>query len=101
MLPILSKVESFYSQTRNPGPNSVFDKKVLCAVVHAGKIIVGCQYGLLVFWDLPAVMRQDKKVLSMKHSQLVVYEHSAAVSNIYVDNKELITDDYDGVIILR
>ena len=37
----------------------------------------------------------------MKHSQLVVYEHSAAISNIHVDNNELITDDYDGVIILR
>ena len=75
--------------------------QVLCAVVHAGKIIVGCQYGLLVFWDLATVMRQDRAVLSMKHSQLVVYEHSAAVSNIHVDNNELITDDYDGVIILR
>ena len=75
--------------------------QVLCAVVQAGKIIVGCQYGLLVFWDLPSLMRQDRKVLSMKHSQLVVYEHSAAVSNIHVDDNELITDDYDGVIILR
>ena len=70
-------------------------------MVHAGKIIVGCQYGLLVFWDLSSLMRQDRKVLSIRHSQLVVYEHSAAVSNIHIDDNELITDDYDGVIILR
>ena len=30
-----------------------------------------------------------------------LYEHSAAVSNIYVDSQELITDDYDGIVILR
>ena len=62
---------------------------------------MGCQYGLLVVWDLPSVVRTERRVLSMKHSQLVVYEHSAAISNIHVDNNELITDDYDGVIILR
>ena len=37
----------------------------------------------------------------MKGSSMVVYEHSAAVSNIHIDNMELITDDYDGVVILR
>ena len=37
----------------------------------------------------------------MKQSSMVVYEHSAAISNIHIDNTELITDDYDGVIILR
>ena len=37
----------------------------------------------------------------MNHSQLVVYEHSAAISNIHVDSQELITDDYDGIVILR
>ena len=37
----------------------------------------------------------------MKYSSIVVYEHSAAISNIHADNTELITDDYDGVIILR
>jgi hypothetical protein len=34
-------------------------------------------------------------------SEVSVYEHSSAISNIYVDNEELITDDYDGVVILR
>ena len=30
--------------------------QVLCATIHEGKIIVGCQYGLLVFWDLVQVV---------------------------------------------
>ena len=28
-------------------------------------------------------------------------EHSAAISNVFVDGDELITDDYDGVVIAR
>ena len=28
---------------------------MLCATIHEGKIIVGCQYGLLVFWDIVQV----------------------------------------------
>ena len=43
----------------------------------------------------------DKKVVSMSGSEVSVYEHSAAISNIYVDTEELITDDYDGIVILR
>ena len=43
----------------------------------------------------------DKKVVSMSGSEVSVYEHSAAISNIYVDTEELITDDYDGLVILR
>jgi len=77
------------------------ESKVLCATVHEGKIIVGCQYGLLVFWDLSTIMTVKKKVVGMNHSHMVVYEHSAAISNIHVDSQELITDDYDGVVILR
>ena len=41
------------------------------------------------------------QIVTMKQSSMVVYEHSAAISNIHIDNTELITDDYDGVIILR
>lgn len=33
--------------------------------------------------------------------QLRVYEHSAAISSLHIDTQELITCDYDGVIILR
>ena len=43
----------------------------------------------------------DKKVVSMSGSEVSVYEHSAAISNIYVDTEELITDDYDGIVIFR
>jgi len=37
----------------------------------------------------------------MREREASVYEHSAAISNIYVDTEELITDDYDGIVILR
>ena len=37
----------------------------------------------------------------MSGSEVSVYEHSAAISNIYVDTEELITDDYDGIVIFR
>ena len=37
----------------------------------------------------------------MHHASMVLYEHSAAISNIHVDATELITDDYDGIVILR
>ena len=55
----------------------------------------------MVFWDLSTIMAVQKKVVGMNHSHMVVYEHSAAISNIHVDSQELITDDYDGVVILR
>ena len=29
------------------------------------------------------------------------HDFSAAISNIHVDSTELITDDYDGIVILR
>ena len=31
----------------------------------------------------------------------VLNEHSAAISNVFVDADEIITDDYDGVVIAR
>ena len=43
----------------------------------------------------------EKRVVSMSGSQSTLYEHSAAISNIHVDAHELITDDYDGIVILR
>ena len=36
--------------------------QVLCATVQSGKIIVGCQYGLLVIWDIATVMSSGRKV---------------------------------------
>jgi len=77
------------------------ESKVLCATIHEGKIIVGCQYGLLVFWDIVQVLGMERKVIGQHHATAVLYEHSAAISNIHVDSTELITDDYDGIVILR
>jgi hypothetical protein len=30
--------------------------KVICANIHEGKIVTGCQYGTMVVWDLSTVM---------------------------------------------
>ena len=131
--------------------------QVLCATIHEGKIIVGCQYGLLVFWDLVQVVSHHQHHHHCHHEGawygeeggwttpcyccslwaqvnssdddydvqsswylLIIGDHltkmffiiihsllraddfsSAAISNIHVDATELITDDYDGVVILR
>ena len=75
--------------------------KVLCSTVQGDKIICGCQYGVLVIWDLAAVLAGPRLLVSVDRAALVVYEHSAAISSLHIDTEELITDDYDGVIILR
>ena len=31
----------------------------------------------------------------------ILSEHSGAIANVHIDKDELITDDYDGVVILR
>jgi len=77
------------------------ESKVLCSTIHEGKIVVGCQYGLLVFWDIVKVLGIERKVIGQHHASAVLYEHSAAISDVHVDSNELITDDYDGIIILR
>ncbi len=43
----------------------------------------------------------ENKLVPVELSEVSLYEHSAAISNIYVDSHELITDDYDGIVILR
>jgi hypothetical protein len=80
---------------------TTFCLQVLCATIHEGRIVVGCQYGLLVFWDLAVVLGLGRRVVGQHHAIMVLYEHSAAISNIHVDDSELITDDYDGIVILR
>lgn len=79
------------------------ESKVLNAILHKDVIIVGCQYGLLVFWHLPTALQADEILLDINHSSClkVLNEHSGAISHIYVDKDELITDDYDGVVIIR
>ena len=40
-------------------------------------------------------------ILKMHSAAGVLNEHSAAISNVFVDADEIITDDYDGVVIAR
>jgi hypothetical protein len=30
--------------------------QVICANIHDNKVVAGCQYGVLVVWDLPTVL---------------------------------------------
>ena len=79
------------------------ESKVLNAVLHKDVIIVGCQYGLLVFWHLQKALKSDPVVIDINHSSClkILNEHSGAISHIHVDKDELITDDYDGVVMIR
>ena len=36
--------------------------QVLCATIYEGKIICGCQYGLLVIWNITSVMASGNKI---------------------------------------
>ena len=40
-------------------------------------------------------------IFKMHSAAGVLNEHSAAISNVFVDADEIITDDYDGVVITR
>ena len=79
------------------------ESKVLNAVLHKDVIIVGCQYGLLVFWQLQKALKSDPVVIDINHSSClkILNEHSGAISHIHIDKDELITDDYDGVVMIR
>lgn len=77
---------------------------MLNATMYKSKVIVvGCQYGLLVFWHLKSVLEADAVVLDINHISClkILNEHSGAIANVHIDQDELITDDYDGVVILR
>ena len=75
--------------------------KVLDASLHNNIIVAACQYGYLVFWDLQAVLKASEPVLDIDFAIEVLNEHSAAIASVYVDDKELISVDYDGVMIFR
>ena len=64
---------------------------------------MGCQYGLLAFWNLHQALQANQEVIDINHTSCikVLTEHSGAISNVHVDSDELITDDYDGIVILR
>ena len=77
--------------------------KVLNATLFKGIVVVGCQYGLLVFWNLHDSLISGQDFVDINHPSCIkiLAEHSGAISNISIDDEELITDDYDGVVILR
>jgi hypothetical protein len=35
--------------------------KVICANIHEGQIVTGCQYGTMVVWDLSTVMESGTR----------------------------------------
>jgi hypothetical protein len=48
--------------------------KVICANIHEGKIVTGCQYGTMVVWDLSTVME----------SGILVDIHSIHYISLYI-----------------
>ncbi|QQP40804.1 Hypothetical protein FKW44_014972 [Caligus rogercresseyi] len=79
----------------------VHEFKVLNAVIRDGIIISGCLHGLLVFWDLSAVLASNDFEITYESSLLILREHSAGIPDIYIDKDTIITDDYDGVVCIR
>jgi hypothetical protein len=64
--------------------------------------VVGCQYGNLVFWNLESVLESSKPILDMESDALwCLNEHSAAIGSVLVDDDEVISCDYDGIVVLR
>ena len=97
-------LDIYHLETHTSLKSLKHQSKVLNASLFQGIIIVGCQYGLLAFWNLHQVLQAtNPEVIDINHPSCIkiLHEHSGAISNVHVDNDELITDDYDGVVILR
>lgn len=75
--------------------------KVLDAKIHRGMILAGCQFGLLVIWDLSMVLEAQEEALEMEKAFKIFKEHNGAIASIAIDDHELITVDYDGIMIAR
>ena len=77
--------------------------KVLNAALFRGIVVVGCQYGLMAFWNLHHALQSTEEIIDINHPSCIkiLTEHSGAISNVHIDNDELITDDYDGIVMLR
>ncbi len=97
------KVSIFFQETFSCLKSLRHESKVLNATLNDGIVVVGCQYGLLVFWNLKAALESSAVVVDINHQSCVkiLSEHSGAIPNVVIDGGELITDDYDGVVILR
>ena len=56
-----------------------------------------------IFWQLQKALEADQLVLDLNHKSClkISKEHSRAISHIYIDKEDLITDNYDGVVMIR
>lgn len=61
--PLVWRASSMSPRCDQPNVVVILLFQVLCATIHEGKIIVGCQYGLLVFWDTALVLGMEKRVV--------------------------------------
>ena len=94
-------VDLYHLQSKSCLRSLKHEAKVLDAKMQDGLIAVGCQYGLLVFWELQKILHADLGVLDMNFCAAIINEHSAAIANVVFHNGELISADYDGITIRR
>ena len=96
-------LDVYHLETKNALKSLKHQSKVLNAALYQGIIVVGCQYGLMVFWNLHHALMATEEIIDINHSSClkILTEHSGAISNVHIDNDELITDDYDGIVMLR
>ena len=96
-------LDVYHLETQSSLKSLKHQSKVLNAALYRGIIVVGCQYGLMVFWNLHHALTSKEELIDINHSSClkILTEHSGAISNVHIDNDELITDDYDGIVMLR
>ena len=96
-------LDIYHLETQNSLKSLKHQSKVLNAALFRGIIVVGCQYGLMAFWNLHQALQAKEEVIDINHPSCIkiLTEHSGAISNVHIDNDELITDDYDGIVMLR
>ena len=96
-------LDIYHLETKNSLKSLKHQSKVLNAALFRGIIVVGCQYGLMAFWNLHDALQSKDEIIDINHSSCIkiLTEHSGAISNVHIDDDELITDDYDGIVMLR
>ena len=96
-------LDIYHLETKNSLKSLKHQSKVLNAALFRGIIVVGCQYGLMAFWNLHQALQANDEVIDINHPSClkILTEHSGAISNVHIDDSELITDDYDGIVMLR
>ena len=96
-------LDIYHLETKNSLKSLKHQSKVLNAALFRGIIVVGCQYGLMAFWNLHQALQANDEVIDINHPSClkILTEHSGAISNVHIDDSELITDDYEGIVMLR